>query len=704
MYGDQGVAAIPEPLQGREAKEIKMPGDKWSDERAFKIVKSDFAYAESYRVHAHDWRYRNASELYLAWAGQRYWDGTRVPRSSLGIYVVFEQVESMLPKIVDSLCDPESYDFFSDNDDAAALWKQLILKQLEETHYREQIRLAAKSSLIYGNGILEWGMEDYEDEIIEFERSQKLKNVIPMQHPIAGWVNIPQSEVNYKRKINNEKKRRPYLKYRSIIDCYVNPNCESPCLQSPGNYFIYRTYMAAEDLKAMRGMADWSIPDDDTLAEYSKAKTTANQDVTKLSAELFRYNMWNPALDYSSDPGLKRIETIWYTTADRKITLLNREHVAYNQPNKYRKINYYSMHYADVLDRWHALAISDVAEGEQRLQQAIINGRVDELALSLHPPMIKKRGVTIPPYQLKTRPGVVIETENPEGDIKVLEVQNITQQAFIEVEASERRTQRITGMSDLAALGSPTSGGNSANRTAAGINTQVGATQDRARYYISNSENETIEPILNSFIWLNKRFMDPKLGAAWIKLHKDYPNIDPLEVMNAQVVGYCYASVRLQAKANFLQNFPTIAQVIFNPELLQMLAQQQKKTISIEAFERCIWDSISYTPRSPLIVDMNPQQKQAMQQPPPAEKLQAMIAQMQDQTNKSVHDNQNITKLLTQLLKSGFDHHKHMEGLDDAEQQHQRDTAKELLLQHMQGQQQQQLQDSQPQQQDDGGE
>jgi hypothetical protein len=678
-------------LQGKEAQEIKMPGDKWSDERALKIVRSDYAYAESYRTHAHDWRYRNASELYLAWAGQRYWDGTRVPRSSLGIYVVFEQVESMLPKIVDSLCDPESYEFFAQNPDSALLWKELILKQLEETHYREQVRLAAKSSLIYGNGILEWGMEDYEDEIIEFERNKTLKNMITMQHPSIGLVNIPQSETSYKRKIITETKRRPYMRYQSLIDSYVNPNCESPCLQTPGNYFIIRRYMTTEDLKAKRGKPNWDIPDDATLAEMSKAKTTSNQDVTKLSMELFRYNMWNPALDYSSDPGLKRIETIWYTRAERKITLLNREHVAFNQPNQYRKINYYSMHYADVLDRWHALAISDVAEGEQRLQQAIINGRVDELALSLHPPMIKKRGVTIPPYQLKTRPGVVIETENPEGDIKILEVQNITQQSFIEVEASERRTQRITGMSDLAALGSPTSGGNSANRTAAGINTQVGATQDRTRYYISNSENEAIEPLLNSFIWLNKRFMDPKLGAAWITLHKDFPNADPVEVMNADVVAYCYASVRLQAKANFLQNFPTIAQVIFNPELLQMLAQQQKKTINVEAFERCIWDAISYTPRSPLIVDMSADQKAAMQQPPPAEKLQAMIAQMQNQTNKNIHDNQNITKLITQLMKSGFDHHKHMEGLDDAETQHQRDTAKELLI----AQQQQESQEGQ---------
>lgn len=695
-YGDLAVAPIPEPLTGVEAKKIPTPDMEWSNDRALRIVRTDFAYAESYRVHAHDWRYRNASELYLAWAGQRYWDGTRVPRSSIGLYVVFEQVESMLPKIVDSLCDPESYEFFADDEDAAALWKELINDQLEETKYREHIRLAAKSSLVYGNGILEWGMEDYEDENITFEQSKNLKNVITMFHPIQGQVNIPQSETSYKRKVTHETKRRPYIRYRSIIDSYVNPNCESPSLQSPGNYFILRTYMTAEDIKKLGKSKDFNIPSDAKLAEMSKVKTTANQDVTKLSAELFRYNMWNPAIDYSGDPGKKRIEVIEYTTKDRKIWCLNREHIAYNKKNPYGEINYYSMHYADVLDRWHALAISDVAEGDQRLQQTITNARIDELALSIYRPMLKRRGVTVPPYQLKVRPGVVIEVENPEGDIKQMEVQDITQNAYIEVNASQSRVERITGQSSLSSSGTGAPGGNSALRNATGVNASMGAGQDRIRYYVSNSESMVIEPLLNTFIMLDKKFMDPKQGAAWIKLHKEYSDKDPLEVMNAKVTGYCYASVRMQSKMNFLQNFPNIAQTIFNPELMQLLAEQQKLTINAEAFERCIWDSIQYTPRGRIFIPMSDEQKQAMSQPPAEAKLQAQVQQMQMQLDKSIHDNQNIVKLIDSLIKQGFGHHSQMAALDDKETQHKRDTAKDLLLQHMQGEQAQDQIEAQP--------
>src|SRR5215469_4334158 len=92
--------AVPEPLPQAQQRQIKLPQDKWTDEYALSIVKSDWAYAESYRVNAHDWRYRNADELYLGWAAQRFWDGTRIPRSSLGQYVIFQQIMGMLPKIV----------------------------------------------------------------------------------------------------------------------------------------------------------------------------------------------------------------------------------------------------------------------------------------------------------------------------------------------------------------------------------------------------------------------------------------------------------------------------------------------------------------------------------------------------------------------------------------------------------------------------
>lgn len=661
-------------------RHIKAPTDKWTDSYAQAIVKSDFAYAESYRVHAHDWRYRNASELYLAWAGQRYWDGTRVPRSSLGVYVVFEQVESMLPKIVDAVCDPDSWNFYperSDQDDHALAWQRLVVEQLGEVNFREHFRRCAKSSLVYGNGIGETGFEDYYNEEVEFDRSHRIRGMRTMFHPLVGQIPVPDVQLSYSRNVTRKRKSRPYFRYVSLIDFYVDPNCESTMLQDAG-YVIKRQYLRASEIKEIaKSSKDFKLPSDKDLYEMSMAKTTANQDVTKLSTELFRYNMWNPAMDYSADPAQKRIEVIEYTKSERKVWMLNRDWVFYNRPNRYGKINYWSMHYADVLDRWHALAISDVAEGEQRLQQSITNARVDELALSIHRPMVKRRGVTLPAYQLKVRPGVVIETEVPEGDIKQLEVQNITQQAYIEVQASEMRVQRITGVTDLAGLGTPSAGGNAAARTATGVNTQAGATQDRMKYYVSNAETLFMEPVLNEFISLDKKYLDVHEAALWLMTDPAFQKLDPLDVMNCRVKAECRASVRMGARMGFLQIFPQLSQTFLNPEMLQLLAQQQKKTVNAEEWVRMAMDAINYAPRNPLLIDMTKEQLQGMNQPPPAEKMKGLIAAQQMHTDREKGINQNVTKLLTTLLKSLIDHKGKLEELDSNEAQ--------MLLQLSQG-------------------
>lgn len=682
-YADSNVVPIPEPLSTAEQEKILPDDRKWTDDYALSVVKSDWAYAESYRINAHDWRYRNANELYLAWAGQRYWDGTRVPRSSLGMYVVFEQVEAMLPKVISAVTSTNSYHFQAEmgeeDERIPEAWKELVSNQLDEINFREQIQQCVKSMEIYGNGVIEVGWEEYEDEYIHFEEKRKAAKIVTVQHPTAGMINVPtgiQSE--FKRVVTRETKGRPYVRYVSLIDFYVDPACESVIIQNGAGYVIKRVYMSAGKLKSFKGQEGFRIPDDQYITTLTRSKSTAQQDVSKLSTELFRYNMWNPSQDYTSDPAQRKLAVIEYTTPTRKIWWLQggeqSQSIVYNAINKYGMINYFAVPYANVLDRWHGLSIADVAEGEQRLQTAIINARIDELALAIHKPMVKRRGVTIPQYQLKVRPGVVIETENPEGDIMQLEASNITQQAFIEVEASDRRVQRATGMSDLAALGTPSSGGNSANRTATGVNTQLSATQGRVTYIVENIESMIIEPAVNMIIRLNRKFMDIKTAVNWLKVDKRFQGLDPKKVLNTRVTAECRASTKMAAKSNFLQLLPMLAQVWLNPELLQMMAQQTDKTFDAEEFMHMTLDALNYSPRNPLIVDLTPQQKQAAQQPPAAEALKAQIAQQKMQSDQQIDDKRQRSKMLETILKELLGAHTEHSRMDNEMQRHSMDT------------------------------
>lgn len=665
---------VPESLPSDQQKKILAPDDPWTDERASKIVRSDWAFAESYRVNAHDWRYRNADELFLAWVGQRYWDGTRVPRSSLGQYVVFQQIEAMLPKVVPTVTSYDNMHFYADqpgedSDVPVQAWRELITNQLVEAKFRYQVMRACKSMMQYGNGVLEVGWEYYDHENVDFDKSVRATAFSQVNHPLAGPMMVPsQLDERFRRKVSKEKKGRPYCRYVPIKELYVDPNHESDVLQEAG-YVMRRSYMRAEDLKAMRGQEGFNIPDDYYLSELSKSKSTSNQDVTKLSSELFRYNMWNPAQDYSSDPSQKRIAVVEYTRKNRKIWWLqgadDSRGVIYNQPNRYGFINYFSVPYATVLDRWQALAVSDVAEGEQRLQTAIINGRLDELALSLHPPMVKRRGVTIPAYQLRRRPGVVIEAESPKEDIVQQEIPNVTQQAFVEVQASDLRVQKITGMSDLAGQGVPSAGGNSANRTAAGVNTQASATESRMFFLVGTVEDLLIEPVINAFIQMDRKFLDLKQAATWLKIDPRFQNLDPVKVMNTRVTAECRGSIRMAARQGFLQVFPMLAQTYLNPELLQMLAQQQHKTINAEELMKMLLDAINYSPRNPLLVEMTQEQIQQMQSPPPDQAMKMQLGMAQLQSDQQINHNNLSTKLIVEALKELMRAHTANAEMDD---------------------------------------
>lgn len=675
VYSETLSPPIAEPLEGKDAQKILLPDDPWTDKRALKIVRSDWGYAESFRINAHDWRYRNADELYLGWYPQRFWDGTRIPRSSLGQYVIFQQIQAMLAKTVPPVTSYDSMHFYAEQpgddktDDYVLAWSELIKNQLMETKFRANVQRALHSLKQYGNGILEVGFEEYEDEAITFDKNTRATQFQTINHPVRGPFQVPTAtEDSYKRKITREKKTRPYVRYVSIKDFYVDPNCESNILQEAG-YVIKRVYLRAEQIKQLKGQTGFKIPNDDYLSKISKAKATSNQDVTKQGAELFRYTNWSPSLDYSADPSQKRIAIVEYTTKDRKIWWAQggdgEESIFYNQRNRYGCINYWSASYADVLDRWHGLAVADVGEGEQRLQASIINARVDELALSLHKPMIKRRGVTIPQYQLKVRPGVVVETESPDQDIKTMEVDNITQQAYIEVDASNNRIQKTTGMTDLAALGTASPGGNSANRTAAGVNTQSGATDTRMLYMVGTIEDLLIEPVLNAVIKFNRKFMDMKTAANWLKLDPRFQKLDPVKVMNCRVVGEMRGSIKMQARSGFLQVYPVLSQTAFNPEFVQMLAQQQQKTINAAEFFRRLDDAINYAGREPLLMDMTPEQVKAMNAPPPAEVMKAQGQKAQQDSDEKIVNNRLIADLFKTFIKSGMDTHAKHGELDD---------------------------------------
>ena len=679
-----------QPLTERQENLIHGATEDWSNDFALKVVKRDFELAENYLIANHYHRWTNAFQLYVGWVRSRNWDGTRIPRSALSVFLIFEQIESLLPRYMSTVFGDspwaEAEPMPGTTAEDARIARDFILDQFDETKGRSHIRRAFKSALLNGNGIIEGGWK--------YSRQEKLKWVPGFKPQFRnvvtpfGTFRIPDGLKRTVKKTKvKEEINAPFIKYVSLKDFFIDPNTESPSVQD-ARFAGKRALLSIDEILAFKDQDGFTIPVKDTLLEMVRSKSTSQADSSKSDQASFRGESWNPAIDTSKDPASGRLEVVSYYTKERLVWMLNREMTIFNDVNKYEEIPFYNVFYTDVLDRFYGLSVSDVVEGDQRLIKGILDARIDELSLGIHRTRIKKRGGNTPAYQFRVRPGAVLE-EDEQGDIRTEDVPNITQQAFQEVTAAQSRTQRTVGLVD-AITGNNPSGGNAALRTAAGVNRVGGGADMRHLYLIENAEFEFIEPILNFFLKMDQRFLDPNKSIIFKGQKKESQEADPLQVMNAELKFKMRASARQRSKANLSQFFPLMLETFMNPGILELLAKQQGKTIDIEEIGNIFFDMADYRPRGGIFRDMTEEEKQQQGQPPVEElirkqmqddrlKVQSSNQQKQLEAKSSDQDAKSNIDLLMELIKD-FGQQKQLSAKSqDLDAKNVSDLVKELM-------------------------
>jgi hypothetical protein len=660
LKGGPGLAAL--TLEEREIP--KAPTDIWDDTYAAKIAKGDFQKAEAYRSINHDWRFRTSDQLYLAWTQRKTWEGTKIPRSSVGIFLALEQIEALLPNVILSLfpdnnrlpfdVEPEP----GSTPGQANAVRDLISWQLQDLGepgrfltLREVARLAYKQSYIYGNGLVEFGVLDR-----YITRNHFTRQNIPVRqmitHPLTGApIAVPtgQTKSIVQRSLQTQHVVRPMLSTTDIRDFYWDPNCSSHNVND-GAFCATRHLMTVNKLREYDGVDGFSIPAPPELLKLAQIKTTSYGDTSKQNQESSRGMTWQSSNDYSTDPGLQRVEVIRYWQANRHVWLLGRQWVAYNQPNQYGMLPFLDAFYVDVPGRFAGLSICDLVEGDQKLAETIINARIDELNLHIHPPLIVKEGRAFSASQQRLRPGVVWKVEDPDKDIKWMDNKPVTKDAYIEVQALEQRVQKKTGVTDLAVLGTPASGGNSANRTATGVSTQEGASGKRIQYHVENAEDQFIVPALNIIHSLNQIFLPPDELIQLMGPEAQQITIDPVDVLNASVRFRMNASSKMRIKSALASGgLGLILQTYLNPELIQLGFQMGMKP-DFQQIQRMVNDTFGLSPMA-LWTAMSQQDQQAFiqrQQMP----LQAKLAEQGQrlQSHEKVSEDHDETQLIKALI------------------------------------------------------
>lgn len=574
---------------------LKLALDQINEQYALTLVNETFSKYEQWRTINHDPRWRVHDMLYCAYVPPRVWPGTQIPRSSLPNPVVFEQIETALPQIVQSIFADK--DWFGVNaekgtkpEDARAVKSYLnyVLSYARDNFGRTfeiEAENVIRSVLKYGNGpiLLEWDAE---------------------RNHVA-----PQSI--------------------DLRDIYVDPATPTPCVDD-SRAVIVRRLFTLNQLEGMRGQPGVSLPASDVLVHFSRTVPGVSADQTKRLQEAQRKVTYNPQADaWSPMPSDNQVEVLVYYTPTRIIWVLNRQWVAVNMDNPYGFIPLVIAPCYSVLSRFYAMSMADVLEPTQLYSQALLNARLDELNLELMPPRSKKRGGAMTPSQYRWYPGVVQEFENAD-DIVVHRTNNVTANIQNELAFLEMSAQKRTGVNSMAS-GIPTP--SNANRTMGGIQTQLSGGALRLSPIVKHIENFLIIPMMYKILEMTRIH---KGDEGFVPgFDEDVETEIPASSLTSQVRFRIVASSKMVSRQQLLQMFPVLTQYLLQGPFVQQLSRLGM-TVDFKEMLAMLQDAAGLSEAYALVREMTPEEREIANQPSPDVMAQLQAKQQDTQTRKEI--------------------------------------------------------------------
>jgi len=575
-------------LTETEKNTIVTDPQEWTDDFAKKVAVRDFQAWEQYRAYNHDRKFREAERLITGWVQKKFWEGTKVERSSIPIFIALQEIEVLQSRLIDQIFSDET-PFDVSPEPGTTLAQAMAVKNLLASQLRtigkpdtfitgrEIFRRANKSALTYGAGIIELSQIMYEVNRKIYDR-RAVADTSEINHPVLGQIQAPSGKLRMVSSVREDKRvvSRPMAQNIDIRDFYIDPDTPGPsCQEARGT--ATRHLLTIEELKTIASNPEsgFKLPSDAQLKELASKKFATQGDFSKQTQESYRGNSFQPNTDKSVDPALAKIELIRYWRPNRHVEILGREWVFRNECNPYGIIPHLNVFYIDFLGRFHGFSIPDLVEGDHKLVMNILNDRIDELTILLHPPIIRKRGAMMGTSGKRFHPGASWEVnESPTEDVVRMQMGAVNPAAFAEVNASEQRVQKLTGNTDAAAYGVATEGGDSSSRTATGVGAKQAAASGRIGYQVANLEDQALEPFLYLLLRLNKIYLDPSQLLEILGPDAQQIQLDPLDVLNADVRFKVLASQKMRTKTALQSGgLNTILQTYGNPGLVQQMNQ-----------------------------------------------------------------------------------------------------------------------------------
>lgn len=607
------IHPLPAPVEvDLEERPFDLEQELLSQNAALNLVTKTFYSYETQRDGDHLGRWANHESLYYGAVRQRFWPGSKIRRSSLGVPIVFEQEEALLPALESSLFTQFPYWFtaeaipgFSSVQEAQDLQARMCYwfetpRDADGRIVVDQIALALQQIVHHGNGVVQIGWDD----------------------------------------------RGYFCEWVDLRDLYVSPKLKTPWIDdSPA--IIHRPEYTIAELKGM-GL---KLPPDPVLNFLAKNKTSAGGDQSRALAEAYRGLQFG-ADAMEPDPAKQTIECLVYWTNNRLNWILGRGWVAHNGANEYGFKPFCGSPFIPALQSWYSAALGDFLEGEQRLTQGLLNSRLDEIHLGLDPARVRKKSAYAHPGALRMRPGLVDQVDRPKEDVVFQMPGGITNNSYVEVQLSEQRAQRRTGISEMSMGGGMARPAQT--RTAAGVAALGAGSSNRLYMHVKRVERY----LLTSLLYKTARLIGVRDGGNQVGLFIDEQGQQQAQEiqgpLNKRVRFKLGAATRALSQDKQRAMLPIILQTYLSGPMIQSLAALGKVP-DVEQIDKFVQDATGSAQIYKFVRDMNEQEKQAAQAPPPQVQAKMQADQMAAQTRMQIMQMKVEGNANTQAEKSAIE-------------------------------------------------
>jgi len=530
----------------------------WDDETALGIVLADVDAALAYeQAKSFVTSIQVADDLIRGYVRVRPWPNTDKPRSALSMPVVLEAVEKIMPHLHLSIFGSGKDPFHVEavgktKKEAASAWQSLLRWAVKVSDFKEGSRLTMKTCLQYG-----WagGFTGWESQEVVNKKYRKTADGKIERDPTA------KSEVIAK----------PTYEAANLKNTLYDPCCPS---QDPRKcrFVVKRIPITAYDLDDLRADDTYkNVPTREELKTIlaNKEEPTKDSTVSLKPNQTRELQAQADTMPASKDPLMSNLELIEYRTDDRVVTVLQRVIVIRNEMTDEGK-GCVGCAFIDVIDSMFGFGIARLLNGEQRLQQGVLNTWVDSLALVLNPSFQQIKGTLGNGNQnISIAPGKVVTVE---GELKPLVATDVSKTANDAIELSSQRAMKRVGAEGGSNM--PTQ----AMRTGSGVQAFQGDITQRLQYFMEIYLDMVFIPVLKAFLAHAKEHLTPDqinqiLGDETGKTFEG----DILDVYNADVKIEIISGVKLTTKQAAAQAAPLILQFLQNAAVQDSLQVQARK-------------------------------------------------------------------------------------------------------------------------------